>query len=175
MYSKFIKLIVIRSILVCCGFAGRVLNGRFPQLCRTRERSTSHPPPPFFLAPLLLEWKAGFCSFGSCIVQTLSDITADLLMLLLVDGGCKSKWRRILPRVCDKSGNALLGLLSGMELVSTAVCGRFFCTTCKETQLSVGTRNTQLGAFIFPTVTLGVNLAPSMFIFRTSSKGPITE
>ena len=42
MYSKFIKLIVIRSILVCCGFAGRVLNGRFPQLCRTRERSTSH-------------------------------------------------------------------------------------------------------------------------------------
>ena len=41
MYSKFIKLIVIRSILVCCGFAGRVLNGRFPQLCGTRERSTS--------------------------------------------------------------------------------------------------------------------------------------
>ena len=41
MYSKFIKLIVIRSLLVCCGFAGRVLNGRFPQLCRTRERSTS--------------------------------------------------------------------------------------------------------------------------------------
>ena len=41
MYSKFIKLVVIRSILVCCGFAGRVLNGRFPQLCRTRERSTS--------------------------------------------------------------------------------------------------------------------------------------
>ena len=42
MYSKFIKLIVLRSLLVCCGFAGRVLYGRFPQLCRTRERSTSH-------------------------------------------------------------------------------------------------------------------------------------
>ena len=45
MYSKFIKLVVIRSILVCCGFAGRVLNGRFPQLCRTRERSTSQRQP----------------------------------------------------------------------------------------------------------------------------------
>ena len=44
MYSKFIKLVVIRSILVCCGFAGRVLNGPFPQLCRTRDRSTSHNP-----------------------------------------------------------------------------------------------------------------------------------
>ena len=42
MYSKFIKLIVLLSLLVCCGFAGRVLYGRFPQLCRTRERSTSH-------------------------------------------------------------------------------------------------------------------------------------
>ena len=42
MYSKFIKLIVLFSLLVCCGFAGRVLYGRFPQLCRTRERSTSH-------------------------------------------------------------------------------------------------------------------------------------
>ena len=42
MYSKFIKLIVLVSLLVCCGFAGRVLYGRFPQLRRTRERSTSH-------------------------------------------------------------------------------------------------------------------------------------
>jgi len=42
MYFKFIKLIVLLSLLVCCGFAGRVLYGRFPQLCRTRERSTSH-------------------------------------------------------------------------------------------------------------------------------------
>ena len=41
MYFKFIKLIVLLSLLVCCGFAGRVLYGRFPQLCRTRERSTS--------------------------------------------------------------------------------------------------------------------------------------
>ena len=41
MYSKFIKLIVLLSLLVCCGFAGRVLYGRFPQLCRTKERSTS--------------------------------------------------------------------------------------------------------------------------------------
>ena len=27
MYSKFIKLIVLVSLLVCCGFAGRVLHG----------------------------------------------------------------------------------------------------------------------------------------------------
>ena len=42
MYSKFIKLIVLLSLLVCCGFAGRVLYGRFAQLCHRRERSTSH-------------------------------------------------------------------------------------------------------------------------------------
>ena len=42
MYFKLIKLIVLLSLLVCCGFAGRVLYGRFPQLCCTRERSTSH-------------------------------------------------------------------------------------------------------------------------------------
>ena len=42
MCSKFIKLIVLLSLLVCCGFAGRVLYSRFSQLCRTRERSTSH-------------------------------------------------------------------------------------------------------------------------------------
>ena len=42
MCSKFIKLVVLLSLLVCCGFAGRVLYSRFSQLCRTRERSTSH-------------------------------------------------------------------------------------------------------------------------------------
>ena len=41
MYSKFIKLIVLVSLLVCCGFAGRVLYGHLSQVCRTRERSTS--------------------------------------------------------------------------------------------------------------------------------------
>jgi len=41
MYSKFIKLVVLLSLLVCCGFAQRVLCNRFFQLCRTRERSTS--------------------------------------------------------------------------------------------------------------------------------------
>ena len=44
MCSKFIKLIVLLSLLVCCGFAGRVLYSRFSRLCRTRERSTSHRP-----------------------------------------------------------------------------------------------------------------------------------
>ena len=29
MYSKFIKLVVLLSLLVCCGFAGRVLYIRF--------------------------------------------------------------------------------------------------------------------------------------------------
>ena len=29
MYSKFIKLVVLLSLLVCCGFAGRVLYSRF--------------------------------------------------------------------------------------------------------------------------------------------------
>ena len=29
MYSKFIKFVVLLSLLVCCGFAGRVLYGRF--------------------------------------------------------------------------------------------------------------------------------------------------
>ena len=44
MCSKFIKLIVLLSLLVCCGFAGRVLYSRFVQsFSRTRERSTSHP------------------------------------------------------------------------------------------------------------------------------------
>ena len=43
MCSKFIKLIVLLSLLVCCGFAGRVLYSRFVQsFSRTRERSTSH-------------------------------------------------------------------------------------------------------------------------------------
>ena len=42
MCSKFIKLVVLLSLLVCCGFAERVLYSRFSQLCRTRERSTSH-------------------------------------------------------------------------------------------------------------------------------------
>ena len=41
MSSKFIKLVVLLSLLVCCGFAGRVLYSRLSQLCRTRERSTS--------------------------------------------------------------------------------------------------------------------------------------
>ena len=41
MYSKFIKLIVLVSLLVCCGFAGRVLYGHLSQECRTRGRSTS--------------------------------------------------------------------------------------------------------------------------------------
>ena len=44
MYSKFIKLIVLVSLLVCCGFAGRVLYGHLSQECRTRGRSTSQPP-----------------------------------------------------------------------------------------------------------------------------------
>ena len=43
MYSKFIKLIVLVSLLVCCGFAGRVLYGHLSQECRTRGRSTSQP------------------------------------------------------------------------------------------------------------------------------------
>ena len=34
MYFKFIKFVVLLSLLVCCRFAGRV--------CRARERSTSH-------------------------------------------------------------------------------------------------------------------------------------
>ena len=42
MYSKFIKLIVLVSVLVCCRFAGRVLYGHLSQECRTRGRSTSH-------------------------------------------------------------------------------------------------------------------------------------
>ena len=29
MYFKFIKFVVILSLLVCCGFAGRVLHSRF--------------------------------------------------------------------------------------------------------------------------------------------------
>ena len=29
MYSKFIKFVVLLSLLLCCGFAGRVLYGRF--------------------------------------------------------------------------------------------------------------------------------------------------
>ena len=29
MYSKFIKLVVLLSLLVCCAFAGRVLYSRF--------------------------------------------------------------------------------------------------------------------------------------------------
>ena len=29
MYSKFIKLVVLLGLLVCCGFAGRVLYSRF--------------------------------------------------------------------------------------------------------------------------------------------------
>ena len=41
MFSKFIKLIVLVSLLVCCGFAGRVLYGHLSQVCRTRERSTT--------------------------------------------------------------------------------------------------------------------------------------
>ena len=42
MCSKFIKLIVLLSLLVCCGFAGRVLYSRFVRsFSRTRERSTS--------------------------------------------------------------------------------------------------------------------------------------
>ena len=42
MYSKFIKLIVLVSLLVCCGFAGRVLYGHLSQERLTRGRSTSH-------------------------------------------------------------------------------------------------------------------------------------
>ena len=62
MHSKFIKLIVLLSLLVCCGFAGRVLYGRFPQFCRTRERSTSH----FGVrSGTIFPW-----SFSSCITQT---------------------------------------------------------------------------------------------------------
>ena len=61
MYFKFIKLIELLSLLVCCGFAGRVLYGRFPQLCRTRERSTSH----FGVrSGTIFPW-----SFSSCITQ----------------------------------------------------------------------------------------------------------
>ena len=41
MCSKFIKLVVLLSLFVCCGFSGRVLYNRFSQLCRTKERSTS--------------------------------------------------------------------------------------------------------------------------------------
>ena len=29
MYSKFIKFVVLLSLLLCCGFAGRVLSGHF--------------------------------------------------------------------------------------------------------------------------------------------------
>ena len=62
MYSKFIKLIVLLSLLVCCRFAGRVLYGRFPQLCRTRERSTSHS---VVRGGTIFPW-----SFSSYITQT---------------------------------------------------------------------------------------------------------
>ena len=37
MYSKFIKLVVLLSLLVCYGFAGRVFYRRFFQLCPTTE------------------------------------------------------------------------------------------------------------------------------------------
>ena len=46
MCSKFIKVIVLLSLLVCCRFAGRVLYSRFVQsFSRTRERSMSQEPP----------------------------------------------------------------------------------------------------------------------------------
>ena len=62
MYSKFIKLIVPVSLLVCCGFAGRVLYGHLSQECRTRGRSTSH----FGVrSGTIFLW-----SFSSCITQT---------------------------------------------------------------------------------------------------------
>ena len=62
MYSKFIKLIVVVSLLVCCGFAGRVLYGHLSQECRTRKRSISH----FGVrSGIIFPW-----SFSSCITQT---------------------------------------------------------------------------------------------------------
>ena len=63
MCSKFIKLIVLLSLLVCCGFAGRVLYSRFGQsFSRTRERSTSH----FGVrSGIIFPW-----SFSPCITQT---------------------------------------------------------------------------------------------------------
>ena len=42
MYLKFIKFVLLFSLLVCCGFAGRVLYSRFFNLVVQRERSTSH-------------------------------------------------------------------------------------------------------------------------------------
>ena len=55
MCSKFIKLIVLLSLLVCCGFAGRVLYSRFVQsFSRKRERSTSQEGGLFFIIIIII-------------------------------------------------------------------------------------------------------------------------
>ena len=43
MYSKFIKLVVLLSLLVCCGFAGRALYSRF-SLSRVQGKDLRHSP-----------------------------------------------------------------------------------------------------------------------------------